>query len=492
MMASNPCQVSADSQPDTLYGGGRGDIVEHVPRFLSQASCHSVIEQIHALGLAQGRVNLLSRWRGDIRWGRNRVTMARDWRNNTASFESGEATMLNQIDSASLRAMAQTVWRDRQAFPERFPERDPRVTSKPFVVLSPTQEYPRTHIWSERTYRQTPDERAAAAVQLISGADRAGMLSSGYLSVEARGTALYTEDGLLLYAPQTLAQCSMTVRDSQGTASGWAGASSYDWSRFDADKLAKVALDKCLHSRNPVKIEPGRYTLIMEPQATFDLVRQFLTDALDRRSTEVGLMNTFKAGRIIHSQGGEGDYDVTRIGERVLDERISITFDPTDPDLGVLPFDNEYGDPYVPVTWFDKGVLTNMSYSRAYALRVLQAPTGQPNSGAFRMSGGTMTIEEMIATTKRGLLVTRFWGVEVVHPASMLCVGLTRDGLWLVENGEVVHPVVNMRFTESPLFAFNQVEQLGVPVPVFNPETPAIVPPVKVRDFSFTALVDAV
>jgi predicted Zn-dependent protease len=108
------------------------------------------------------------------------------------------------------------------------------------------------------------------------------------------------------------------------------------------------------------------------------------------------------------------------------------------------------------------------------------------------MEGGTTTIEEMIATTKRGLIVTRFSKVEMQYNPSILLTGITRDGLWLIENGKITHPVQNLRFTESPLFVFNQVEQIGSPVPIFSPGLPAMTPPVKVRDFSFTALNDAV
>jgi predicted Zn-dependent protease len=103
-----------------------------------------------------------------------------------------------------------------------------------------------------------------------------------------------------------------------------------------------------------------------------------------------------------------------------------------------------------------------------------------------------VSIEEMIATTKRGLWVTRFWDIRGDEILTKLCTGMTRDGLWLIENGQVSHPVQNFFFTESPMFAFNNVEQIGTPVPVFSPECPAVMPAVKVRDFNFTALVDAV
>jgi predicted Zn-dependent protease len=264
-----------------------------------------------------------------------------------------------------------------------------------------------------------------------------------------------------------------------------------DWSRIDAPQLAQIALDKCLRSRNPVRVEPGRYTTILEPQAVSDL----LDPLFDVRSP---------LARII-AEGSGTPFSglrppLTKIGQKVLDERITITADPTDPDLGIPPFDI-LGNVYHPVTWFENGVLKNLAYDRPYAMKKLRLNSSLENSGAFHMTGGTTSIDEMIQTTKRGLLVTRFSGVDVVDAASMLCAGYTRDGLWLIENGKISKPVKNFRFTESPLFVLNQVEQLGVPQRVFHVrhdpyrrgnDMPAFVPPVKVRDFSFTSLADAV
>jgi predicted Zn-dependent protease len=108
------------------------------------------------------------------------------------------------------------------------------------------------------------------------------------------------------------------------------------------------------------------------------------------------------------------------------------------------------------------------------------------------MSGGRSSIDEMIRTTARGLLVTRFSNVHQLDEASVLLTGVTRDGVWLIEHGKITHAVKNLRFTESPLFMLNSLEQLGEPTPVFSPGSPAVVPPLKARDFSFTSLVDAV
>jgi predicted Zn-dependent protease len=442
------------------------------------------------------RINLTSQWRSDIRWGRNRIATASDWRDNHLDIAGSAST--NQVDALSLHAIVDLVHEQ-----PRSQEPNPYWSNE---AWAPVPSYPQTPIWSDATYAQTPADRSTIAAQLVAVAEQAGMLSAGYLSIEARGTTYAYDDDPFLYAPQTIAQCSLTVRDPQGTGSGWAGASSHDWGRIDAPKLAAIAVDKCLKSRNPVKLEPGRYTTILEPQAGYELLyKVFRPDpsALDLdRDINEGIENPYRPLPFsvpklmkftLGRYGGVIGYRKTRLGEQVFDPRLSIRSDPLDPALGTLPFTKD-GDPYVQVTWMEHGVLTTLAYDSRYAFEKLRDPVGKPWSGAFRVEGSTppVSIEEMIATTKRGLWVTRFWDIQLLDDASALCTGLTRDGLWLIENGQVSHPVQNFRFTESPMFAFNNVEQIGTPVPVFNPECPAVMPAVKVRDFSFTSLVDAV
>jgi predicted Zn-dependent protease len=147
---------------------------------------------------------------------------------------------------------------------------------------------------------------------------------------------------------------------------------------------------------------------------------------------------------------------------------------------------------YHAVTWIDHGVLKELAYYRPYGIKQLGKNSGLPNSYAFRMSGGKTSVDEMIATTKRGIRVTRFSNVGVVDPKSLLLSGYTRDGTWLIENGKISKPIKNFRFTESPLFVLNNVEALGVPQRVFHPSAPVIVPPIKAREFNFTALSEAV
>lgn len=294
----------------------------------------------------------------------------------------------------------------------------------------------------------------------------------------------------LSYEAYTQAQCSATVRHPKGVGSGWAGLSSYDWSSIDGMVLVQRAVEKCEASINPVAIEPGRYTAILEPQAVSEMT-DMLIDSLNNRGRN--------EGQSVNTWSLEWDPSLslrrTKLGLKVVDERISISHDPRHPELGVLP---EPG--LAPIEWIKNGVLSSLSYDREYALAYLIENEGKLWRPSYAMVGGETSMDEMIATTKRGLIVTRFWKVGLMDPLSILCTGVTRDGLWLVENGKITKAVKNFRFMESPLFMLNQVVQIGPAVRVFRPVknpydgevTPAIVPALKVNDFSFTSLIDAV
>ena len=155
------------------------------------------------------------------------------------------------------------------------------------------------------------------------------------------------------------------------------------------------------------------------------------------------------------------------------------------------PFDGD-GLPLGRQTLIDKGKLTELYYSRFWAQKNNRAPTGAPTS--FLMSGGTSSLEDMIKTTERGVLVTRLWYLREVDPRTILYTGLTRDGTFLIEKGKITRAIKNFRFNDSPLFMLNNVEAIGRPVRLAGTEAggAVIVPPIKVRDFNFTSLSDAV
>jgi predicted Zn-dependent protease len=204
-----------------------------------------------------------------------------------------------------------------------------------------------------------------------------------------------------------------------------------------------------------------------------------LAFALDARSADEGRSAFGKQG------GG------TKIGEKIADERVTIISDPMDSALLTQPFDGQ-GLPLGRQVWVENGVLKNLFYSRFWAKKQNRPVTGFPTS--VKMLGGNASVDEMIAATPRGILVTRLWYLRQVDPRTILYTGLTRDGTFLVENGKISKSVRNFRFNESPLFMLNNVEMLGRPMRIAGAEGGGamVMPALKVKDFNFTSLSEAV
>jgi predicted Zn-dependent protease len=331
-----------------------------------------------------------------------------------------------------------------------------------------------------------PESAALTAAELI----KAGLTAleparqskdinvAGFLVVNQTSTALGNTKGLFAYHRATNANYTVTARTADGTGSGWAGAEHPDWKQLNIAEVSARAIQKAKLSRNPVAIEPGRYTVILEPQAVGDLVQLigFYADA--RQSDE---------GRSPFTKPGGGN----KIGEKIMDPRVSLIADPFDPMILSQPWDGD-GLPLGRQVFVDKGVLKELYYSRFWAKKQGKQPTGAPTS--FIMTGGTESIDDMIKSTPRGVLVTRLWYLREVDPRTILYTGLTRDGTFLIENGKISKAVKNFRFNDSPLFMLNNLEAIGRPVRLAGTEAggAVVVPPIKVKDFTFTSLSDAV
>ncbi len=322
-------------------------------------------------------------------------------------------------------------------------------------------------------------ERAKAAQLLIDGARKAGDIqAAGFLQAHSSANAVGNNKGLFAYAPGTGVDYTLTVRTADGTGSGWAGANHPDWTKIDFAAVSETAISKARLSRNAKPIEPGRYTVILEPAAAGDLV-SLLANALDARPADEGRSAFAKQG------GG------TKLGEKIVDERVTLLSDPSDPELFGSPFDND-GMPLSRQVWIESGVLKSLGYSRFWAQK--QGKTATGNANTLKMVGGDQSLEQIIATTERGVLVTRFWYIRPVNARTLLYTGLTRDGTFLIENGKISRPVRNMRFNESPLFMLDKLEAIGKPVRLagdFGGGGTAM-PALRVRDFHFTSLSDAV
>jgi predicted Zn-dependent protease len=238
--------------------------------------------------------------------------------------------------------------------------------------------------------------------------------------------------------------------------------------------IGRIAAQKAVASRNPQEIAPGLYTAVLEPQAVTDLI-PLLAGALNARSAD--------EGRSAFSKPGGGN----RVGEKVADERVTLYSDPADPGLRGLPFDPE-GLPLRRMVWIEKGILTNLAYSRFWAQKQGKQPTSGPLSG-LALVGGTKSTDELVAGCARGVLVTHFFYIRALDPRTVLQTGLTRDGAFLIESGRITQSLKNFRWNESPLLMLNRLEDIGRPEPT---AAGRLMPALRVRDFNFTSLSDAV
>lgn len=469
-------------------------------RFLSQDACRDLLKRVIQLSTGGGDVQMAvrSRWTGNLRWARNESTTSGDTTFHNISITryirgASASASTNQVDDDSLRSCIRRA-------ELRIGYRSPDPDAPP---LRKAEKYIDTNLWSDSTFGMDADARAAAQQRLAGPAVAEDFLSAGYLEMSAIGNGVMNSAGLFAYLPQTRAEFSVTVRNPKASGSGWAGTENNDWGKIEAEKITGRAVEKCKASQNPVAIEPGRYTVILEPQAVADLMVP-LVQSLQRLPAEVGQgpwanradlaaepTTDFPQGEgPVRPAAVSGNEVTSRIGQRVLDQRITISADPADPEAPFVPFGFD-SLPYRAVKWIENGVLKELAYPRFYALAQLNRSDPLNNSGSFRMSGGPTSIDEMIASTQRGILITRFTNIRQIIADSLFCGGTTSDGIWLIEHGKISHALKNFRFRESPLFAFNNVDSLGPPERVLL-DMPAICPPAKVRDFSLTSLADAI
>jgi predicted Zn-dependent protease len=331
-----------------------------------------------------------------------------------------------------------------------------------------------------------PAERARMVKQSLDVCQKKGVIGSGYIPKVHLATCTANSKGLFAYYQYAEASFILTCRTKDGGGSGWAGLTGIkDVSLIDATKLTEVAADKAVKSQKPRAIEPGRYTAILEPRANARFL-SLMTNLFNARTAEGEVGNYFSG-----KQRG-----TTKVGEKLFGDAFTLKSDIGNPVLRQTPIGPD-GLAATPVTWIEKGVLKNLAYDRAWARRQKKDPTPVTINQSLVMEGSDTTIEQMIKTTKRGLLVTFFWYIRAVDPQTLLNTGMTRDGLFLIENGEIAGPVQNFRWNMSPLVGYNNITALGPPVPIHTGEAydgpgTALVPPVRIEDFFMTSISPAV
>ena len=327
----------------------------------------------------------------------------------------------------------------------------------------------------ETTAQTSPEDRARAVADAIGEVSGAGQTAAGIYSTDESRFALYNSRGVAASYRETMARFSVTAM--AGDSSGWAKASACDRHALNPVALAWSAARKAARSHHPRELPPGRYTVILEPAAVLDLVGQMFMD--------------FSGTAIRDGRSFLND----RVGEKLFGENITVFDDARHPLQAGSVFDAE-GVPRRRLTLVEGGVVREIAYCRQAAALAGVAPTGHgfplPNeTGEAPMNiviaGGDISVEEMVASTEHGILVTRLWYIREVDPYQKIFTGMTRDGTCLVEGGEVSAGVRNFRFNVGLMEMLSNVEALSPAVRASGEETfDMVVPAMKVRGFNFT------
>lgn len=410
---------------------------------------------------------------GNIRYARNSVSTSGGVSQNSMVVQSsfgkkvGVAT-INEFDDASLQKVVQRAEELAQLAPEN-PE---------FVKNLGPQQYLESKTFVDATAAISPKLRADAVAESLQIAKDNKLTAAGFMENSAGYSAMMNSSGLFAYNTATNVNFNVTLRTNDGKGSGYASKGYNDISELNVTNATKFAAQKALSSAEAKAIEPGKYTVILEPAAAIVLMEN-LYFALDARSADEGRS-------FLSKTGGK-----TKLGEKLVDERVTIYSDPQNPGLPTSTWASD-GRPQEKITWIDKGVIKNLFYSRYWAEK--QNAKAIPAPDGIIMEGGTASLEEMIKSTERGVLVTRLWYIRSVDPQTLLFTGLTRDGTFYIEDGKIKFPVKNFRFNESPIIMLNNLETLGRPERTVSGESGAhaLIPPMKIRDFTFTSLSDAV
>jgi predicted Zn-dependent protease len=339
----------------------------------------------------------------------------------------------------------------------------------------------------EQTAGITPEFRAEGVRKIVGVAERHRLTTAGVFSSGEWFEGIFNSRGLSRWHTQTSAEVSITMLATD--SSGWQKANSPDVANLDPLRLAETAAQKAVDSAHPREIPAGKYTVILEPAAVLDIVGFMFWDysgmaILDQRSFLTG-----------------------RIGTRLFGDNITIADDVGHPLQSGSPFDGE-GMIRKAVPLVENGIIKRVVYARATAERMKNSEyrdkagpieaTGHgfplpnemgemPLNIVFAPAGDPRTIEQMIASTERGILVTRLWYIREVEPFEKVLTGMTRDGTFLVEKGRLQGGVRNFRFNESLIHMLSNVEAMSVPVRSCGEESfDMVVPAMKVKEFNFT------
>lgn len=381
-------------------------------------------------------------------------------------------TVVNDLDDDNLRAAVKRA-EEIAAIAPPNPEHQPPLGKQTYA---PTNDY------DERTAKARAPEMLPEIRAIIQAALKQKTVAAGLFERQTTHIAVANKAGLFGYHEGADSKLTTTIRMADGSSSGWAGQPSTRIAEISGSALAETAGQKCLRWKNPKRLDPGKYTVVFEPTAAGDIVSLlgggFFSQALSARAAE--------EGRSFLSKRGGG----TLVGEKMFPETITLRSDPFDPRLPSGPWTNDLL-PTRKVTWIDKGVVANLSIDRYWAAKTKREPT--PGTSSLILEGGEPSLADLIRSVDRGLLVTHFWYIRFVNNQTQQYTGLTRDGLFLIEKGQISEPVMNFRFNDGPVTLLKNVAKLGKAVRMRGLEGASIIAPALIaNDFNFTSVSDAI
>jgi predicted Zn-dependent protease len=387
----------------------------------------------------------------------------------------------NKLDDKSLRDVvraSESLARVQEPDPDLLPV--PSAGEGARATPSPSRHF-------EATVALSADDRAAAVGKIVAIAQKQELTAAGIFSSSESVEGIFNSRGLSDWHTQTSAEISITMLATD--SSGWQKANSPDVANLDAVSLAQIAGEKAAKSASPREIPAGKYAVILEPAAVLDTVGFAFFDfgglaILDQRS-----------------------FLSNRIGTRLFGENISIWDDVSHPLQSGSGFDGE-GVRRQKIQLVENGTIKRLVYARATAEKMkkseqagkvgLIGATGHgfpipnemgeaPMNIVFEAPREPKTVDQMVSSTERGILVTRLWYIREVDPYEKILTGMTRDGTFLVENGKVVCGIRNFRFNQSLIDMLSNIEQMSTPVRTSGEESfDMVVPAMKVREFNFT------
>ncbi len=342
------------------------------------------------------------------------------------------------------------------------------------------QKYPELDNFDPVTAGARGDALIGHVKMIIDGARAKDLTAAGFVQRSANWVAVANKAGLFGYHRYTDSNLTNTVRNAAGTSSGWATDISTSVKDLNGAGTAQVAIEKCLNGVNKRRLEPGKYTVILEPAAVSDLIG-YLGFGLGARDAEQGQSFLSKKG------GKPGE---TLIGEKLFPEFVTLRSDPFNPKLAAAP----WGPSLLPnerIGWIERGVAKNLYYDRFWAHKAGKKPSPSPDN--LLLEGQDHKLDDLIKAADKAVLVTRFWYIRMLQPQTLQVTGLTRDGLFLVEKGKISAPVMNFRWNESPVRVLQNTQMLTQPVRTQGAEAgSSFAPAVLAADFNFASVSDAV